>query len=178
MSFPTESASFVALKSYFVELASGSYEVRLEPKAKGGYQADVTHGESVAQLQAERFSGGILVEGHVYRTSVRSGERVHVRAASVAWLATVRDRRHPPELASAGRTLSQQGIVRSPIPGQVTEVLVRAGDTVEKGQALLTLEAMKMQNSIVAEHSGSVEKVWVMPGDSIQADASLIEIKA
>ena len=51
--------------------------------------------------------------------------------------------------------------------GTIIEVLVKAGDEIEVGEALCVLEAMKMENHVVAERSGAVAEVRVSPGDSV-----------
>ena len=55
-------------------------------------------------------------------------------------------------------------------------IKVKKGDRVEKGQVVLILEAMKMENDIVAESTGTVSKILVEVGSSVQAGAPLIEI--
>ena len=67
-------------------------------------------------------------------------------------------------------------VVESPMPGNIMSISVKKGDKVEKGQIVLILEAMKMENDIVVESSGTVSKVLVEVGTSVQAGAPLIEI--
>jgi biotin carboxyl carrier protein len=62
------------------------------------------------------------------------------------------------------------------MPGQVAKVLVNAGDTVQRGQALIVLEAMKMEIKIAAPHDGHVTKVLVAQGQVVDRDQSLVEI--
>lgn len=68
-------------------------------------------------------------------------------------------------------------IIKAPIPGLVTQVLVKEGDTVNKDTTLLTLEAMKMENVIKAPCACIVEKVFVKPNDTVQQNQPLIELK-
>jgi len=62
------------------------------------------------------------------------------------------------------------------MPGQVTKVLVNEGDTVQRGQPLVVLEAMKMEIKIAAPHDGRVAKVLVQQGQRDDRDQSLVEI--
>jgi oxaloacetate decarboxylase alpha subunit/pyruvate carboxylase subunit B len=62
------------------------------------------------------------------------------------------------------------------MPGNIMNIKVKKGDRVEKGQVVLILEAMKMENDIVAESTGTVSKILVEVGSSVQAGAPLIEI--
>ena len=56
-----------------------------------------------------------------------------------------------------------------PMQGTIVKVLVAVGEQVEVGQALTVLEAMKMENNIPAETSGTVSEIKVAPGDSVAA---------
>jgi len=67
-------------------------------------------------------------------------------------------------------------VIESPMPGNIMNIKVKKGDRVEKGQVVLILEAMKMENDIVAESTGTVSKILVEVGSSVQAGAPLIEI--
>ena len=66
--------------------------------------------------------------------------------------------------------------VKAPLPGVVTKVLVSAGQTVKKGDTVLVLEAMKMENNISAETDGTVTGICVAPGDSVMEGTTLITI--
>jgi biotin carboxyl carrier protein len=58
--------------------------------------------------------------------------------------------------------------VRAIIPGRVLTVAVAAGDVVSAGQQLLAVEAMKMQNELRSPRDGTVERVWVSPGATVE----------
>lgn len=62
------------------------------------------------------------------------------------------------------------------MPGQITKVLVHVGDTVQRGQPLIVLEAMKMEIKIAAPHDGRVVKVLVKPGQVVDRGQALIEM--
>lgn len=64
--------------------------------------------------------------------------------------------------------------VKSPLPGSVIKVLVSEGQTVKKGDTLLTLESMKMENAIMAEADGTVKQIAVTPGQNVMQDDLLI----
>jgi biotin carboxyl carrier protein len=66
--------------------------------------------------------------------------------------------------------------VVSPLPGVVVEVKVAAGDVVKAGQTVAVLEAMKMENDILAECDGVVASVSVKDGDSVLEGAVLLTI--
>ena len=64
--------------------------------------------------------------------------------------------------------------VKSPLPGSVIKVLVAEGQAVKKGDTLLTLESMKMENAIMAEADGTVKQIAVTPGQNVMQDDLLI----
>ena len=66
------------------------------------------------------------------------------------------------------------GDVQAPMPGKVLQVLVKPGDAVEEGQALLVLEAMKMENMIKAVVAGIVSEVPIAEGEAVEKGALLV----
>ncbi|MSQ48011.1 MAG: acetyl-CoA carboxylase biotin carboxyl carrier protein subunit [Deltaproteobacteria bacterium] len=96
------------------------------------------------------------IDGHVYEFS-RAGEKK----------GTGRQR-------ETGR-LSPE--IRSPMPGKILAVRVSAGDTVEAGQVLVLLEAMKMENALTAEGIGQVKKIHVSVGDLVELGQLLVELE-
>lgn len=65
----------------------------------------------------------------------------------------------------------------SPMPGRILKVLVAPGDTVSKGQDVVILEAMKMENSIMSDYAGTVKQVLVAEGETVAVDSQLVEIE-
>ena len=66
--------------------------------------------------------------------------------------------------------------VTAPLPGNIIEVYVKPGDLIKKGQDLLMMEAMKMENKIRSDKEGVVESVKVTPGTSVLQGDVLIEL--
>jgi len=80
--------------------------------------------------------------------------------------------------SSQGKTeASAEGVVAAPIPGIVVEILVQAGDKVEAGDALLCLEAMKMENRIYAPSKGTVQEVLVSEGQDVMDGQALVRLQ-
>jgi biotin carboxyl carrier protein len=67
--------------------------------------------------------------------------------------------------------------VEAPLPGTMFKVNIKEGDTVKKGDTILVLEAMKMENNILAEINGVVKKLYVSEGDSVLQGDVLVEIE-
>lgn len=67
--------------------------------------------------------------------------------------------------------------VRSPLPGTVIDIKVAVGDSVKKGQTLVILEAMKMENNIDSERDGKITAIKVNKGDSVMEGSILVTIE-
>ncbi len=68
------------------------------------------------------------------------------------------------------------GNITSPMPGKVIKLHVKAGDIVKKGDLLLVVEAMKMENNIISTKDATVEKVLVKEGDKVDTTIKLVEL--
>ena len=66
--------------------------------------------------------------------------------------------------------------VTSPLPGVILDICVKEGDMVKEGQKVVVLEAMKMENAILAEKAGVVKKIHVSQGESVLEEAALVTI--
>lgn len=66
--------------------------------------------------------------------------------------------------------------VPAPLPGIILQILVKPGDIVKKGQKLMTMEAMKMENQVLAEKDGVVETIKVASGQNVLQGDTLLEI--
>lgn len=79
-----------------------------------------------------------------------------------------------PSPAPAPAASGAGAAVKAPMPGSILSVTVQVGDTVAAGQTVLTMEAMKMENEIVAPAAGVVREVRVKKGDVVDTDAVLV----
>lgn len=70
------------------------------------------------------------------------------------------------------------GDIMAPMPGLILDIMVSDGDTVSKGDSLLILEAMKMENVIKAEADGIVKSVNLAKGDTVEKNQLIIEMEA
>ena len=67
-------------------------------------------------------------------------------------------------------------IVQAPMPGKIMDVFVEPGAEVKSGESILILEAMKMQNEIIAPITGKILKIYIKPGDIVNKDDVFMEI--
>ena len=117
------------------------------------------------------LEGGITevtVNGKSYKVEMEHAAPVAHKAAPAAPAAA-------PKAAPAAAAAPAGGKkVVSPLPGSVIKVLVAEGQAVKKGDILLTLESMKMENTIAAECDGTVKQVAVKAGQTVMQDDLLI----
>ena len=83
------------------------------------------------------------------------------------------------EAPKAAQEAVAQGVtaVKAPLPGTVNDIKVTVGQAVKKGQTVVVLEAMKMENNIDAERDGKIAEVRVAKGDTVMEGAVLVTIE-
>ena len=82
--------------------------------------------------------------------------------------------KHRPDTTS---TTAAGGSITSPIAGNVLEIKAKSGDSVQKNQVLLVIEAMKMETSIAAPTSGTIKSVDVAVGDAVREGQTLVQFE-
>jgi 3-methylcrotonyl-CoA carboxylase alpha subunit len=105
---------------------------------------------------------------HVYK----NGETAHVFTAQGAAQIIAID-----ALAHAGEAHAEGGRLTAPMPGKVVSFAVKAGDKVNKGQALAVMDAMKMEHTIAAPADGTVTELLFAPGDQVTEGAELLRLE-
>jgi biotin carboxyl carrier protein len=137
----------------------------------------------VLQVDFESVSGqpvfSLIVDGKSYESYVYEGEQdwqVYLRGR--LYPARVEDEREKRLRAAAGGRVSDSGEfhLKSPMPGLVVAVPVEEGQSIKKGQVLLILESMKMQNELKAPRDGTVHRVRVKVGESVEQKQTLLSV--
>jgi glutaconyl-CoA/methylmalonyl-CoA decarboxylase subunit gamma len=170
---------------YFVSIGGEEHVAAVRELPDGTYVVDVgREGDASSASRRVELSDGAMgrvarVDGRVIELVVDgSGVELSVNASGsheLVRLESERSRIAASVRAASGRTGTGQ--VRSPMPGKVVKVLVEPGQTVEQGAGLVVVEAMKMENELVAGASGCITKVLVAPGDAVEGGALLVEIE-
>ncbi len=154
----------------------------------------VKRGDVLLVIEAMKMANDIVaeVDGTVQRVAVSAGQSVNqgdllvemvadVVAAPVAAPAPKAAPAAPATApVTAAPTLSPAAAgakaVTAPLPGAITKVTVKVGDTVAAGDTVLMMEAMKMENSITAEFGGTVKAILCKEGDQVQSGQALVEL--
>lgn len=113
----------------------------------------------------------ITVNGNVYDVTVEEGASTGAPAAAPKAAAPKAAAPAPKKTVSSGAEGSVK--VAAPMPGKILGVKASVGQAVKKGDVLIVLEAMKMENEIVAPSDGTVASINVASGDSVEAGATL-----
>ena len=141
-----------------------------------GLQLKVDEGEA-APLSITRQPDGRIDVRYGGRRQVvqvfRRGEVLHVFGTAGAADITELD-----VLSHSGEGAGEGGGLTAPMPGKVVSIAVKAGDKVNKGQALAVMEAMKMEHTIAAPRDGVVGEVLYAPGDQVTEGAELLRLDA
>jgi biotin carboxyl carrier protein len=109
----------------------------------------------------------------------RTPEAIHLAIEGVQYRAEVVDeaRARLARLVGAGGTLHARRELKAPMPGLVVKVLCQPGDAVGKGQPLLVLHAMKMENELSLPQEGTVKSVGVRAGQTVEQGQVLVVVE-
>ena len=145
--------------------------VKFEDGAALRVASDWTPGDQLAVLDVDG-SPLVLKAGKVsggFRIRNRGADlKVHVRRPRAAELAKLMPEKLPPDTSK---------MLLCPMPGLIVKINVEVGQEVQEGQALCTVEAMKMENILRAEKKGIVSKINAGPGDSLAVDDVIMEFE-
>ena len=128
------------------------YKVTLNGRT---YEVEVEHGKAILLDEYEA-----IAPAPVAAAPVAAAPAADPAAAPAA----------APAVTGAGEA------VNAPMPGNILKVNVKAGDAVKEGQVLVVLEAMKMENEIMAPKNGTVTQVVVSKGSTVDTGAALVVI--
>ncbi len=165
-----------------VAVQGNSFDVRIDADQTGSsvtfndgtacrVEGDWTPGQTLAELTVDdaplvlkvgKISGGFRIRNR------GADMKVHVRTPRQAELARLMPEKLPPDTSK---------MLLCPMPGLIVNVAVAVGDEVQDGQALCTVEAMKMENILRAERKGVVAKINATAGDSLAVDDVIIEFE-
>lgn len=125
----------------------------------------------------------VTLNGKIYEVDVEQGEATLLSEyeASLPEIVPAKQEVATPatqeqKVVSAASSGASDKAMKAPLPGVINAVKVSVGQTVKKGDVLIILEAMKMENEITAETNGKVSKIFVQKGATVETGAPLVEI--
>lgn len=164
---------------YVVDVNGTRHELAVE---EGG----VRFGETLIPAHLEQLDGTpvevVRLGSQVHRVAVRRGE---TRGAYTLWIdgykvsvdALDERTRTIRELTAGTGAAQGPKPLLAPMPGLIVKVYVKVGDQVEAGQALVAMEAMKMENELRSPGPGMVKSIPVAPGAAVEKGALLVELQ-
>lgn len=129
----------------------------------------VTLNNRTYEVEVEQGQAMLVDEYEAYAPSVPAAA-APVAAPAAAPVAAA------PAAAPAGAALAAGEVVKSPMPGNILKINVSQGQKVKEGNVLIILEAMKMENEIVATKSGTVAQIVTAKGAVVETGAPLVVI--
>ena len=150
------------------------------PQPDGKFKVAIDGVERVVDARAIRpGTWSLLVDGRQFVVDLdrrRGAIAASVGASEVMLQVEDAQHRRLAQAASGGRAAIHGETIRAPIAGKVVKVLVALGDMVVQGQPVIVLEAMKMENELVAERGGTVTAIHKQPGQAVDTGEVLVEL--
>lgn len=166
--------------AFVAKLGEQTYTVEIDEIGKGLYRVSVDGNEFLVDgKKTGRTNYSLIVDNRSFEIEVDNAEdeyRVLVDGRNYH-VNLVDERRVRVGGTQSDLQLQGRQRVSVPMPGKVIEVLVSEGDSVEKGQGLVIVEAMKMENEVRSPITGEVKEIKVKPGDTVEGGAVLIVIE-
>lgn len=157
----------------------GDREFSVEVLGQGRVSID----GKIVEVDLGNISGqpvySMVIDGKSYEAYVYEGEdEWQVLLLGQQYPAKVEDEREKRLRAAAGGTLAESGEfhLKAPMPGLVITVSVQQGQDVAKGDVLIILESMKMQNELRAPRAGTVSRIKIKPGETVEQRQTLLTI--
>lgn len=166
--------------AFIAKLGDQSYTVEIEEVGKSVYRVAVDGNEFLVDgKKTGRTNYSLIVDNRSFEIEVDNTDdeyRVLVDGRNYR-IYLVDERRMRVGGAQSGVELQGRQKVSVPLPGKVTAVLVSEGDTVEKGQGLVIVEAMKMENEVRSPIAGVVKEINVKAGETVEGGAVLVVVE-
>ena len=179
MRFKAGDSEFCAVK-YIVELNGERHAVVVDAD-NVSYEAEDTQAAELSDIEGSPVRM-IKIGDQVYRVVVEKREergRYYLWVDGYRFDAEALDerRRSLRDLAGANAGPSGPAPIVAPMPGLIVRINVAPGDTVEAGQGVVVMEAMKMENELRATAPGTVRSVEVGPGTAVEKGALLVSLE-
>jgi biotin carboxyl carrier protein len=166
--------------AFVAQLGEQSYKLEIDEIGKGVYRVAVDgHEFFVDGKKTGRTNYSLIVDSRSFEVEVDNhDDEYRVLVDGRNYRVRLTDERRM--LAGGGQgaePLQGRQRVSVPMPGKVIAILVAEGDRIEKGQGLVIVEAMKMENEVHSPISGEVREIKVKPGDTVEGGAVLVVVE-
>ena len=151
------------MKEYKFKINGKDYAVKIGEANGRNLTVNVNGADYEVELENELAAAGDPSAGAFARTGLRSNAEAEVSPAA----APAAPKAAP---AGAGKT------IKSPLPGIIISINVKEGQAVTRGQKVAVIEAMKMENDILAESDGTITAIHAAKGDSVLEGADIVTI--
>lgn len=161
-------------------LGDESYTVEIEETGKSVYRISVDGHEFVVDgKKTGRTNYSLIVDNRSFEIEVdNTGDEYRVLVDGRSYhIHLVDERRVRVGGNQAGAQMQGRQNVSVPMPGKVIAILVAEGDQVEKGQGLIIVEAMKMENEVHSPIAGEVKEIKVKTGETVEGGAVLLIVE-
>jgi biotin carboxyl carrier protein len=166
--------------AFIAKLGEQSYSVEIEEIGKSLYRVAVDGNEFLVDgKKTGRTNYSLIVDNRSFEIEVDNAEdeyRVLVDGRNYH-VSLVDERRVRVGGGQSDFQLQGRQKVSVPMPGKVIAVLISEGDSVERGQGLVIVEAMKMENEVRSPIAGVVKEIKVKPGDAVEGGAVLVIVE-
>lgn len=166
--------------AFIARLGEQTYTVEIEEIGKALYKVSVDGNEFLVDgKKTSRTNYSLIVDSRSFEIEVdHTGDEYRVLVDGRNYRVNLIDeRRARVGGAQGGIELQGRQKVSVPMPGKVIAVLVSEGDSVEKGQGLVIVEAMKMENEVRSPIAGAVKEIKVKSGDAVEGGAVLVIVE-
>ena len=166
--------------AFIAKLGEQSYSVEIEEIGKSLYRVAIDGNDFLVDgKKTGRTNYSLIVDNRSFEIEVDNSEdeyRVLVDGRNYR-VHLVDERRVRVGGGQSDIDLQGRQKVSVPMPGKVIAVLVSEGDNVERGQGLVIVEAMKMENEVRSPIAGEVKEIKVKPGDAVEGGAVLVVVE-
>ena len=154
------------------------FKLKKKPPPLMIHKADKSMGINPRDKRGDAKPRAVCAVCNKRRIIFQDEEEWQVLLRGTLYSALVEDEREKRLRAAAGEvTESGDFVLKSPMPGLVIKVAVEEGDEIKKGDVLVILESMKMQNELKAPRDGKVTRVMIKDGDSIEQKETMLVLE-
>ena len=165
--------------AFIAKLGEHTYTVEIEELGKSFYRVSIDGNEFLVDgKKTGRSSYSLIVDNRSFEVDVDNSEdEYRVLVDGRNYRVNLMDERRMRVGTQSGSQPEGSQKISVPMPGKVIAVLVSEGDTVDKGQGLVIVEAMKMENEVKTPITGTVKQIRVKAGETVEGGAVLVIVE-